>query len=316
MKVIKLFSFLLIVLGLISCNSHQNHLEFKIQLLGTNNQNDIRILKDRIFELSGETPQISELPNSIFYFKLNSFQDSGLIYQTIQTKGDFDITESYDVKEFYPILEKINRNLVVSNQLPDYLKNDSMDFVRNNPLFSLMMPSSDGEGNLVSGPTIGYMMVKDTSRLLHLFNAPEAKALMPFGARIQFGKLLNETTCPVYVQKIDEKEDLSILPHMFEDIRVKLSEVSDGYEIIITLKAPFKNRFAKLTHKNILKGLIIKFDNLVLSAPIVQSEVIGGKFTINANLSKEESIFIATCLKTGVLTNKPIVQDFGFVKNN
>lgn len=103
---------------------------------------------------------------------------------------------------------------------------------------------------------------------------------------------------------------------MFEKVSVGKTEDREDFEINITLKSPYKNLFADLTKRNIHKGLIMSLDNTVLSAPIVQSEVSGGSFIINSNFTQKEALFIATCLKTGVLTNKPIVQDFGFVKNN
>ncbi len=317
MKIIKLLSFLLIVLGLISCSSHQNHLEFKIQLFGTNNQNDIRILKDRIFELSGETPQISELPNSIFQFELNSFQDSALIFQAIQTQGNFEICESFGLLELYPILVKVNTELIGLNNLPQSLLIDTSVFAKNNPLFSILMPNTTEESSLSSGnPIIGYVMLKDTSTLFNIFKLTTSRLILPRGLKFELGKIVNENVYPIYAKKQPLFDDSNIQSKMFEKVSVGKTEDREDFEINITLKSPYKKLFADLTKRNIQKGLIMSLDNAVLSAPIVQSEVSGGSFIINSNFTQKEALFIAACLKTGVLTNQPIVQDFGFVKNN
>jgi hypothetical protein len=317
MKTIKLFCFLLIVLGVISCNSHQNHLEFKIQLLGANNQNDIRILKDRIFELSGETPQISELPNSIFHFKLNSFQDSGLIFQAIQTRGNFEICESFGLLELYPMLVKVNTEQIGSSNLPKSLLTDTSFFAKNNPLFSILMPNTTEESSLSSGnPIIGYVMSKDTSTLFNILNLTTTRLILPRNLKFELGKIVNESVYPIYAKKQPLFDGSNIKSQMFEKVSVGKTEDREDFEINITLKSPYKKLFADLTKRNIQKGLIMSLDNTVLSAPIVQSEVSGGSFIINSNFVQKEALFIATCLKTGVLTNKPIVQDFGFVKNN
>ncbi len=317
MNIIKLFSFLLIVVGFISCSSHQQHLEFKIIIDRNSAEHDLSILKNRIFELSGEQAEIIELPNSVFHFKMKSFQDSALIFQAIQTPGNFEICESFGLLEIYPILADLNNQLIGSNSLPQYLKADSTVFVKNNPLFSIFMPNTTEQSSLASGnPVICYAMLKDTATLFKLFNLPTSKLILPANIKFEFGEVINDNVYPIFAQKIPLKNNSNINSKMFEKVSVGKSEVSDGFEINISLKPEFTRTFSTLTKNNIQKGLIMSLDNIVLSAPIVQSEVTGGKFIINSNFSKEEAIFIAACLKTGVLTNKPIVQDFGFVKNN
>lgn len=314
----KYFLFIsLIFFFFVACKSHDQHLEFKIKLSGTAVHNDLSILKERVYELSGETPQISELPNSIFHFKLNSFQDSGLIFQAIQTQGIFEICESFGLLELYPNLVKVNSELIGSNKLPQSLLTDTSVFVKNNPLFSILMPNTNEVSSLSSGnPLIGYVILADTSTLFNILNLTTSKLILPRNLKFEFGKTLNENVFPIYAKKQALFDDSNIQSKMFEKVSVGKTEDREDFEINITLKSPYKNLFADLTKRNIHKGLIMSLDNTVLSAPIVQSEVSGGSFIINSNFTQKEALFIATCLKTGVLTNKPIVQDFGFVKNN
>ena len=300
-----------------SCSSHEKHLEFKIIVDRQSADHDLSILKNRIFELSGEQAEIFELPNSIFHFKLKSFQDSSLIFQAIQTPGNFEICESFGLLEIYPTLSNLNNQLIGYNNLPQSIKADTSVFVRNNPLFSILMPNTTEQSSLSSGnPIIGYVMIKDTATLFNVFNLPISKMILPVGIKFELGKIINENVYPVFAKKIAINDNTNINSLMFEKVSVGKAEYGDVFEINISLKPVFTRKFSDLTKNNIQKGLIMSLDNIVLSAPIVQSEITGGKFIINSNFSKEEAIFIATCLKTGVLSNRPIVQDFGFVKNN
>lgn len=317
MNIIKLFSFLLIVLGFISCSSHQQHLEFKIIVDSNSAEHDLSILKNRIFELSGEQAEIIELPNSVFHFKLKSFQDSALIFQAIQTPGNFEICESFGLLEIYPTLVNLNNQLIGSNNLPQSLMADTSVFVKSNPLFSILMPNTTEQSSLAAGnPIIGYAMLKDTATLISLLNLPSSKVIFPARIKFEFGEVINDNVYPVFAKKTALNDYSNISSKMFEKVSIGKSENSDGFEINISLKPEFNKIFSTLTKNNIQKGLIMSLDNIVLSAPIVQSEITAGKFIINSNFSKEEAQVIATCLKTGILLNKPIVQDFGFIKNN
>jgi hypothetical protein len=317
MKIKILFGLLFIAFGLVSCNSHQQHLEFKIELERNSAKQDLAVLKERIFELSGEQAEITELPNSVYQFKLKSFQDSSLIFQAIQTKGNFEICESFGLLELYPILVKVNTGLFGSNNLPQSLLTDTSVFVKNNPLFSILMPNTTEESSLSSGnPIVGYVMLKDTSTLFNMLNLTTSKLILPPNLKFELGKIVNENVYPVYAKKLPLFDDSNINSQMFEKVSLGKSEDREDFEINISLKSPYKKLFADLTKRNIQKGLIMSLDNTVFSAPIVQSEVSGGSFIINSNFTHMEALFVATCLKTGVLTNKPIVQDFKFVSNN
>ncbi|MFY8019640.1 MAG: SecDF P1 head subdomain-containing protein [Bacteroidia bacterium] len=317
MKIHAILGYLLLLILLTSCNSHSHHIEFKIELDGNDTQQDLSILKERIYELSGEQAEIITLPHSVYHFKLKSFQDSSLLYQAIQTQGDFEICESYGLLELYPILMKLNTELIGSNSLPAFRLIDTSEFVKNNPLFSILMPNTTEETSLVSGtPIIGYVLSKDTSTLFQLFNLTSSKLLLPRGLTFELGKLINEQVYPIYAKKYKQDDDSNINEQMFEKVSVGKAEDRDDFEINITLKDPFKKKFSDLTKRNIQKSLIMSFDHTVLSAPIVQSEISGGRLIINSNFNHQEAFLIAACLKYGVLSKKPKVLDFAFVKNN
>ena len=313
----KYFLFIsLIFFFFVACKSHDQHLEFKIKLSGNAVQNDLSILKDRVYELSGEQPEISEISANEFHFKLRSFQDSAIILQAIQAKGEFEISESYDVRELYPILQQINADLVNSKLVKQLLPKSNDEFVQNNPLFSIFRPSSDAAGNIVYGATIGHLLLKDTAILNQMFMLPEAQSKLPLGIKFLYGKTINNEISPLFALKPNPNNDLSIHQKMFEDVRVKKSDQTGDDEILIKLASSYQNRFSELTEKNIQKALLICFDQEILSAPIVQSKVSGGRFIISSNFSRSEALCIATCMKLGALSCKPIVKEFGFVKNN
>lgn len=62
-----------------------------------------------------------------------------------------------------------------------------------------------------------------------------------------------------------------------------------------------KNKFAKLTKEYIQKPLAIMLDGQIISAPIVQNEIVNGDAVINGKFTTKDAKFLATQLNAGAL---------------
>lgn len=60
-------------------------------------------------------------------------------------------------------------------------------------------------------------------------------------------------------------------------------------------------RFADITKKNLKKPFAIKLDNLVLTAPVIQSVILDGKPQITGNFTQKEATNLAILLRAGAL---------------
>jgi protein-export membrane protein SecD len=59
--------------------------------------------------------------------------------------------------------------------------------------------------------------------------------------------------------------------------------------------------FARITRENIGKPFAIVLDNKVISAPVIRSEILGGRGQITGNFSPEEANRLAFLLRSGAL---------------
>lgn len=72
-------------------------------------------------------------------------------------------------------------------------------------------------------------------------------------------------------------------------------------DVVLSLSEEGTKRFAEFTKNNIGKKLYIIYDNQVVSAPVVQTEIPGGEVSITGQKSFEEAEELATTIRIGAL---------------
>ena len=95
------------------------------------------------------------------------------------------------------------------------------------------------------------------------------------------GRIYQET---FYLQKavlLDE--------HDLKDTKVTMNSLSHQPEIEFELRTAGQKRFAEVTRQNIGKRLAIVIDGQVCSAPVIRSEITGGKGQITGSFTPQEA---------------------------
>ena len=72
-------------------------------------------------------------------------------------------------------------------------------------------------------------------------------------------------------------------------------------EVAFTFKSSAAKKFEDYTAKNIGKYLTIVLDNKVISSPVIQSTIPGGKGVINGSFTLESASELAVLLRAGAL---------------
>lgn len=78
-------------------------------------------------------------------------------------------------------------------------------------------------------------------------------------------------------------------------------DTQSGPQVQITFTEDGAKKFAEITKRNIGKPLAIYLDNQLISAPIVQQEIIGGNAVINGKFTTDEAKNLAVLLNAGAI---------------
>jgi SecD/SecF fusion protein len=184
------------------------------------------------------------------------------------------------------------------------------EFRKENPLFSVLTPAltstAGGQYNLAKGAVVGYANVTDTADVNDLLRSKTVIAVLPKDLKLLWGaKPFNGTALPLYAIKVPRggkaKIDGSVITDASQDFGL-----DGGVEVVMQMNPAGGNDWKVMTGDNIGQAVAIVLDNMVYSAPIVQSEIAGGRSSISmgsGDLQEQitEADDLANILKAGAL---------------
>lgn len=190
------------------------------------------------------------------------------------------------------------------------------------PLYSQISPLkpniySDGKQYYYSpGPVVGYALKSDTAKVNYWLNHPKVKSVFPSKLKFMWGakpKLLDKEkgteAFELYAIKVTDKNGK---PALYGDIitsaRKDFDQRSGGHPYIsMTMNSEAAKKWQLLTRANKPEGnkpgrcIAIVMDNMVFSAPRVQSEISGGQSQITGDFTPEEADALVAILSAGKL---------------
>ena len=102
----------------------------------------------------------------------------------------------------------------------------------------------------------------------------------------------------------DDKGNVVLSGKDLKDARANMSQQGGGAIVNIEFNSEGGKKFAELTAKNIGKQIAIELDGKVLTAPVVQEAITGGRAQISGQRSMEEAEHLAILLRSGSLPVK------------
>ncbi|HQY00366.1 MAG TPA: protein translocase subunit SecD [Flavobacteriales bacterium] len=177
-----------------------------------------------------------------------------------------------------------------------------------NPLFSVFQPSQS------RGAVLGSSLVADTAQVNAFLKSPTTKSLMPADVKLVWGakpetfelaKGGSAQFLTLYALRVprggEPKLDGSSITNAYQDFDMK-----GDVEVIMQMDAEGAQTWKVMTGDNVGRAVAIVLDELVYSAPIVQSEIAGGRSSISMgtgdlNNQIQEADDLANILKAGAL---------------
>lgn len=174
------------------------------------------------------------------------------------------------------------------------------EFFKKNPLHEVIQFNRGGRG-----PMIGYVHIKDTSKVNAYFRDEAVKAIMPRDLKLLWSvkspKGLDDyyELIAIKVPSLDGKAPLT--GDVVTDARRAFGQTQATAQVDMTMNAEGASTWARLTEANLKRSIAIVLDDYVYSYPTVQSSITGGRSQISGNFTIKEAEDLANVLKSGKL---------------
>jgi SecD/SecF fusion protein len=180
------------------------------------------------------------------------------------------------------------------------------DWEQDYPLFALLNPSTNQQGQLLPGPKIGMAHYRDTSKINDHLNNPQIRQLFPRDVKFLWSvkPVKWDKTASYYeliaikVTSRDGKPPLD--GGVVTDARDEFG-TSGSAEVSMSMNAEGAKVWARLTADNVGKSIAIVLDDYVYSYPRVNQEIRGGRSAISGDFTINEAKDLANVLKSGKL---------------
>ena len=184
---------------------------------------------------------------------------------------------------------------------------DADKFIAENPLFGILRPNIDNDGQPMPGSVVGFATEQDTAKVNGYLKMTQIKNLFPgdlklMWSRKPYGFDDTKRIYELHAIKITSRDGQAPLngsaissakatiKSKGADVRVSFSMNSEGAGIL-----------ARMTHDNIDRNIAFVMNGSVIYSPRVVNEITDGKAEISSNFTPEEAIDLAGILNSGEL---------------
>ena len=311
-------------------------------------ERSFNILRTRIDKFGVTSPniQLQEGTNRIL-IELPGVSDPERVRKLLQGSAKLEFWETYENADVFHLLENLNKalgtlavssadsakkaapvaksdtastsklaSLVNKNDVSKKdtaLLNKSADQAKKNPLFALLSPSTyqtqDGKTALRPGPTVGWVLQKDTAKVGAYINSEIGRSIIPKNIKLAWGVKpvsADSKVFELYALKTSTMEGGPVLGgDVISDARADYGQTGSP-EVIMIMNSEGARAWRNVTAaasadpKN-KKSIAIVLDNVVYSAPTVQGEIPNGISSISGNFTVEDTKDLANVLKAGRL---------------
>ena len=297
-----------------------------IELPGVGNPSRVRKLLQSPAKLQfWETYKFEEILQSLFDFdaayKKILDLEAGISEDTVATTPDTLLTNGIDldiIEELSPVDEDQDSSIVNeidSNKrdslnpfadfdpLGDFDGNDSVptfdegiDDAPVQPFLTLINASNGQTGT----PYVGFVAIKDTAKVKKIFKMPEWLDIMPRELKVLWSAKPNANGFyELYAIKLNLIDDKAALEGDVITNAAQEFDQAGRPNTTFQMNSEGTNLWAKITAANIDREIAIVLDDMVYSAPTVNSEITGGRSEITGNFSIPEAKDLANKLKSG-----------------
>jgi SecD/SecF fusion protein len=200
--------------------------------------------------------------------------------------------------------------------LLDIIKKDSTktaesqsleQFTAQNPLFGILRPNVDQQGQPVPGSLVGYASFRDSAKVNQYLKMNQVKALFPRDVRFMWSQNPykgdpSKSMYELHAIKVTTRDGRAPLDGgVITSARPSSGVVSSDIKVDMSMNAEGAKTWARLTRENIGRCIAVVLDGYVRSYPRVSVEITGGNSEITGDFTLEEAQDLSNILLSGKL---------------
>ncbi len=230
----------------------------------------------------------------------------------ITAAADSVASESAATKNDSLLASTMPGDTVKTSSLLDELKSDTSatadasdleNFRKQYPLFAILTPSTNQQGNLFPGPIVGTAHAKDTAEVNAFFAKEQIRSIFPRNVIFRWtANAVDEggNYFRLLALKSTSRDGKAPLTgEVITDARQDYDQFGGRPEVAMAMNSEGAKTWARMTKENIGKSIAIVLDGYIRSFPTVQNEITGGRSSITGLESVEEATDLANILKSG-----------------
>ena len=310
--------------------------------------NSFNIIRTRIDRFGVAQPNIQKMQTAgRILVELPGVDDPQRVRKLLQGTANLEFWETYTNSEVFPYLNQANQKLseilaMQSNksaiptdttvaktatadnansllkEMETKTKTDSASVDKNtnskkqNPLFSILRPSINEQGQMYPGASVGVAHSKDTATVNKYLKMDQVKALLPRNLAFRWDAKATTKEGKFFrliAIKVTGRDGRAPLEgDVITDARQELSTMGSSPEVSMTMNSEGAKVWARLTKDNVGKQIAIVLDGYVRSFPNVNDEITGGRSQITGMESIEEAKDLANILKSGKMPAPAVIM--------
>ena len=280
-------------------------------------ENSNKVVRSRIDRFGVAQPNIQVLHGKgqigQIMVEMPGIKEPERVRKLLQGSANLEFWETYTLNELQPALVEVDNRLAKGTASADTTAADSAaaksveekaaaDAAARHPLFAKLMQSA-GSQPIVSpqGCIVGMALAADTAEVNAMLNSEAAQGTLPadvhFAWSVKPSEGFKAPIFELYALKAENGK-----PSMAGDVIADAKDDFDQHHnpiVSMTMPTNGARDWAALTKKNLKKCVAIVLDDVVYSAPVVQTEITGGQSQISGHFTTDDTRDLANVLKSG-----------------
>lgn len=280
-------------------------------------ENSNKVVRSRIDRFGVAQPNIQVLHGKgqigQIMVEMPGIKEPERVRKLLQGSANLEFWETYTLNELQPALVEVDNRLAKGAAPADTTAADSAaaksvqekaaaDAAARHPLFAKLMQSA-GSQPIVSpqGCIVGMALAADTAEVNAMLNSEAALGTLPADVHFAWSVKPSESfKAPIFELYALKAENGK--PSMSGDVIADAKDDFDQHHnpiVSMTMTTNGSRDWAALTKKNLKKCVAIVLDDVVYSAPVVQTEITGGQSQISGHFTTDDTRDLANVLKSG-----------------
>ena len=176
---------------------------------------------------------------------------------------------------------------------------------KQHPLFAVLNPKTDQNGNIMEGAAVGFAHYADTAKVNKYLALPQLAEIFPRELKfLRCVKPAEWDKTGKFFELVAIRTDRGnpcLTGEVITNAREEFDDRTASAQVSMTMNGQGAKEWARITKDNIKRQIAVVLDNLVYSFPTVQNEITGGNSQITGNFTVAEAKDLATILKSGKL---------------